>query len=129
MRKDWIIFVGIIVFVVFVFRYFLQKPNTINTFDSTKNTDMILFWGDGCSYCENVKKYLKDTPATNKLNIDQKEVYYNKNNQNLMQDIAAKCPELDISNGLAVPMAYADNKCLVGDTPIIDWIKTKTATL
>ncbi|MCL4383995.1 hypothetical protein M1116_00915 [Patescibacteria group bacterium] len=127
MKKDWLIFI-VIVIVVFLGIKVLSKKPTTTSFDSSKAADMVLFWGDGCPHCENVRNYIKTSGIDKKLNIDQKEVYYNLANQKLMEDTAKNCPELDVSKGLAVPMAYANNKCLVGDTPIIDWLKTKSGT-
>ena len=128
MKKDWLIFIAIIVVIFFAFKLLTKKPISAPV-DPNKPIDIVLFWGDGCPHCENVRNYLKANPATGKLNIDQKEVYYNKANQQIMDETAKKCPEIDASKGLAVPMAYADNKCFVGDTPIIDLIKQKTAAL
>ena len=128
MKKDLFIFLIIIVVIIGGFKLLSKKPSSMNNFNSSKATDMVLFWGDGCPHCENVKNYIKGDTAASKLNIDMKEVYYDKANQTFMEQVAAKCPELDISKGLAVPMAYAENKCLVGDTPIIDYLKSKTST-
>lgn len=90
-------------------------------------TDLILFWGEGCPHCENVKKYVEDNKIDERLKIDQKEVYYSKKNQNEMADIVKKCPEIDQTNGISVPLAWAvsESKCLTGDTPIISWIDQK----
>lgn len=125
MKKDWLIFLVIIILIIFGIKLLSKKPSTSSTFDSSRPTDMTLFWGDGCPHCENVRNYIKNNSSLSKLNIDQKEVYYNQSNQKIMEETAKKCPELDASKGLAVPMAYVDNKCLVGDTPIIDWLKQK----
>ena len=79
------------------------------------------------AHCEIVKKYISDNKVDSQLSIDQKEVYYNKSNQALMQQAAEKC-QMDTSKGLGVPFAVIDDQCYVGDTPIIDAIKQKTST-
>ncbi|MFA6518948.1 MAG: hypothetical protein WCV93_04875 [Candidatus Shapirobacteria bacterium] len=90
-------------------------------------SDLVLYWGEGCPHCENVKKYVQDNQIDKRLKIDQKEVYYNKSNQNELTEIVKKCPEIDQTNGVGVPLAWviSESRCLVGDEPIISWIDQK----
>lgn len=93
----------------------------------TQNPDLILFWGSGCSHCENVKKYISDNNIASKISISQKEVYSDQNNQNELQQTVLKCPNINTSEGIGVPLVYlvSENKCLQGDQPIIDWLTNK----
>lgn len=94
---------------------------------SSSVTDMVLFWGEGCSHCENVKKYIQDNRIDKSLKIDQKEVYYNRANQKEMEQVVLKCPEIDPTQGVGVPLAWisSESKCLIGDQPIISWLQQK----
>lgn len=107
------------------FFYNSQKTDTQNFPDT--EADLILFWGDGCPHCENVKNYIKDNSYDSKLKISLKEVYLDKDNQKLLEDTIQKCPEIDTSRGIGVPLGFDTKnvKCLYGDTPIIEWLKTK----
>jgi len=108
-----------------VFKLLSQNPSVAGVSDS--EADLILYWGDGCTHCETVKKHITDNNLESKVKIAYKEVYYNKTNQNQLNSTVAKCPEIDASQGIGVPLAFdtANSKCLYGDQPIIDWLNTK----
>jgi hypothetical protein len=114
----------IIILIIFAFFKITSKPQ--NTIDDSQ-ADIILFWGEGCPHCENVEDYISQNNLDEKINISRKEVYYNKQNQILMSQKADRCPEIDQSAGMGVPMAYfvAEDKCYLGDTPIIEAIDEK----
>ncbi len=90
--------------------------------------DLILYWGKGCPHCENVKKYVRDNDLDSKLKIAYREVYYDNGNQTKLEETAKLCPEIDASQGIGVPLAFdpKEKKCILGDTPTIDWLKSKT---
>lgn len=47
--------------------------------------DYILFYGNGCPHCKNVEDFFDKNQITEKFDIIQKEVFYNKNNLKEMQ--------------------------------------------
>lgn len=122
--KKIALIVVVIMIALFAYRQ-LSLPTSVVYSD--QEADLILFWGDGCPHCENVKKYIDQNDINSQVKIAQKEVYYNKQNQQQLTDIAKKCPEIDSSAGIGVPFAFSpsESKCLYGDTPIIDWLKNK----
>ncbi len=80
------------------------------------------YWGDGCPHCANVEAFLETWDKKDKITLDKKEVWKNPANANAMLQRAKAC-SLDTTK-LAVPMLVTlDGKCLVGDTPIIDYLK------
>jgi len=120
MRK--IIIAFIILFLAYIgYQIFKPQPPTI----PDPEADLILFWGNGCPHCEVVKNFITDNKSNSKFKISQKEVYYNKANQKQLEDTAKLCPEVDSSKGIGIPLAFVvDTKtCLLGDTPIIEWLK------
>ncbi|MFZ2153365.1 MAG: hypothetical protein WAV41_04960 [Microgenomates group bacterium] len=122
MKKIFIIVViGVLGY--FIYQY-IQSPKP-NITDS--QADLILFHGDGCPHCKIVSDYIDANQVESKVKISYHEVYYNKSNQILLQETVKKCPEIDTTQGVGVPLAYSplDTKCLYGDTPIIDWLKSK----
>jgi glutaredoxin-related protein len=120
MRK--IIIVFIIVFIGYT-GYQIFKPQPAPIPDS--EADLILFWGNGCPHCETVKDYISQNKLDTKFKISQKEVYYNKTNQKQLEDTVKLCSEVDISQGIGVPLGYdVKNKlCLPGSDTIIQWLK------
>jgi glutaredoxin len=114
----------LIIIVVFTFFKITSKPQEAVDDSPAK---IILFWGEGCPHCKNVEQYLIDNKIDDKLTISRKEVYSNKQNQILMSQKADRCPEIDQSAGMGVPMAYFvdEDKCYLGDTPIIEAIEKK----
>ena len=116
----------LIVLVVGAYFYFNSSKNNVPVLTDSE-AQLILFWGEGCPHCEKVKDYIKDNNLDSKVKIVMKEVYYNKVNQLQLEETVKKCPEIDSSQGIGVPLAFdtQNNKCLYGDTPIIEWLGAK----
>jgi len=106
--------------------FFNSRKAALQTFPDSE-ANLILFWGQGCPHCEKVKEYIKQNNLDSKVKIAYKEVYYDQNNQKLLESTVQKCPEIDSSRGIGVPLAFdtQNNKCLYGDAPIIEWLGSK----
>lgn len=118
----------LIVLVVGAYFYFnSRKTDVLGSKVDDASAELILFWGEGCPHCEKVKDYIKDNNLDSKVKITSKEVYYNKDNQLQLEETVKKCPEIDSSQGVGVPLAFdtKNSVCLYGDTPIIEWLGTK----
>jgi len=89
--------------------------------------EIIIYVSEGCSHCANVEKFLRDNPDTQKLNITVKELRSNPENAD---EFIANCSTGD-PNSLGVPQLYFGQKssCIMGDTPIIAFLKEKLAKL
>lgn len=113
----------LIVLVVGAYFYFNSSKNNVPVLTDSE-AQLILFWGEGCPHCEKVKSYIKDNNLDSKVKIVMKEVYYNKVNQLQLEETVKKCPEIDASQGIGVPLAFdtKNSLCLYGDTPIIQWL-------
>ncbi len=82
--------------------------------------DVVLFWGKGCPHCENIDKFLAENGGlAEKLNVKKIEVFEDLKGQRVFLKKVLEC-QLDYSG---VPMLYKDNKCLQGDTPVIEELK------
>ena len=127
MKRDLLIVLIIIGVIIGLFKLLSRPPEF--GFDPQKPIDLTFFWGNGCPHCEKVKKYISDNQIDKKLNIDSKEVYYDKKNQQSLIDAIDQCSEITDKKSIIVPVGVAGGKCFVGDQPIIDWLKTKTAQL
>lgn len=121
---------AVIVLVLFGFYKLLSTPpktQTNNTIDTTElsSVDMFFYYGNTCPHCKTVEEFIVQNKVDQKIKISSKEVYENKNNANeLTQLVDQFCPELN-QNGVGVPLAFdpKTQKCIQGDTPIIDFLK------
>ena len=131
MIKKIIIVLVIIAVLVGLYKITSKNPafNTNNGID-TNSADMIIYWGEGCPHCENVKKFVAANAIDSKLKISWKEIYKDKKNQVEMAKTLEKCPEVDVSKGMGVPLGFSitEQKCYVGDEPIINWMSAHVST-
>jgi glutaredoxin len=111
-------------FIVFILLLFFlpacSKP--VNT-NSTEDTGMILFYGDGCPHCAKVEEYIKEHKITEKLNFSQLEVYNDKDNAQLLGEKAQLCNMP--TDSIGVPLFWDRTKCIIGDQEIIKFFKQK----
>lgn len=121
--KKFLIFIILIIGAYFLFK----KTKTTTLPPPVSNPDIVVYWGDGCPHCENVKKYVNDNNVASKIKIDYREVWNDPKNKEQMLSDVKNCPEINVSQGIGVPLAFTprDKKCLGGDVPIIDWLKSK----
>lgn len=121
------------IFGVFLFKNSKNKPQSvqsetkqmINGDQSVKENEdkMILFYGITCPHCKVVEKYIADNQIDSNLEIEQKEVYKNQENANLLIQKGQEC-ELGENIG-AVPLLWTGSECVIGDQPIIDFLNKK----
>lgn len=94
--------------------------------EQKKNNDnlpaKILFYGDTCPHCQIVAQYIEENNIKAKLSFQELEVYNNKKNAALLADKAKQC-NVDTSQGIGVPFFFDGQNCLIGDQPIIDYLK------
>jgi hypothetical protein len=100
-----------------------QKAAEKQTTTAT-DTSVILYYSDQCSHCRNVEKFLEENGATGKLKFAQKNVRLDPAAGVELGEKAAQCKV----QGNAIPFLWDGtdgNKCLVGDTEIINYFKAK----
>lgn len=86
-----------------------------------KETNAILFYGDGCPYCANVEKFVKENNVDKKLTYAKKEVWSNEANSKEMVAYAKKCGFGE--DQIGVPFMWTGEKCLVGEDEVINFFK------
>lgn len=87
-----------------------------------ENSNIYFFYGTGCSHCAQVEKFFDEGKLFDAYPIDKKEVYFNRDNAILFNDILDK---LNIPNNeRGVPTVIIGDEVLVGDQPIIENFKT-----
>lgn len=94
--------------------------------DTLLTTDIIFFYGSTCSHCKKVEQFFSDYQMDKRVTFEQKEVYDNQDNAQLMTEKQALCKDLAEADKGGVPFMYSSKKCIVGDQPIIDYFKQLT---
>lgn len=112
----------VLVLAVLLVGFLFLSSKTKNSQNISLPSNPEYFWGDGCPHCANVAAFLDSWDKKDKITIDKKEVWSNQVNASLMQQRAKYC---NISpSGMGVPFLFTpEGKCLVGDTPIIEYFK------
>lgn len=83
----------------------------------------VLFYGSTCPHCIVVEEWLaENAEIEKKAGLIMKEVYEDKNNSAEMTQRAKECG-VATENGIGVPFLYDNGTCLMGDQPIIDYLK------
>ncbi|NMB56733.1 hypothetical protein GYA19_02230 [Candidatus Beckwithbacteria bacterium] len=115
------IFKYLILICCFIFLTSCIKNNA--TTQNILDGKITIFYGSTCPHCKIVTDYIIENKLMEKLPIQELEVYENKDNQKILQKVATEC-KLD-QNNIGVPLLYENGQCLIGDQPIIDYLKTK----
>jgi glutaredoxin len=109
---------------LFAFYFFVEKKNQFDFNYLGKESDkMILYYGRGCPHCAAVEDFIDKNNVLSKIKIDYKEVYYDKNNADDLYGKAQICG-LN-SNSIGVPFLWNNGNCIIGDEPIINFLKSK----
>lgn len=75
------------------------------------DTDLLLFYGQGCPHCAKAKTFLNEiTDKYPSLHVTEYEVYFDRENNQLMQELAAA---FDSEVG-GVPTFFVDDRVIVG---------------
>ncbi len=124
----------LIIIAVLVGLYLLtsKKPDSLISNPTpvpTPTSNLVLFYGTTCPHCKVVEEFIFTNQIDQKLAISQLEVYENKSNAVVFSDMVKKvCPDQLTPQGLSVPffIDQENNQCLIGDTPIIDYLSEKS---
>lgn len=86
----------------------------------------IFYWRESCSYCQEVKDWMKANTVEEKIEIVSKDIYNNRTNSAELTARAKSCG-MDTER-IGVPFLYTvDGQCLVGAPPIIEYLTAKIA--
>ena len=100
---------------------------SLNSFSCAGKEKIIFFWGQGCLHCAKVEKFIQKNKLDNYFEIEKKEIYFNQENR---KEFIKECQNFNIPlESQGVPMAIINDKCLIGDEPIINALKAKMAVI
>ena len=83
---------------------------------------IIIYYGVTCPHCKDVDEWIEQKQAEQLLEIEQKEVYKNRDNANELTRVAISCG-YDTQRGVGVPFMYADGDCYIGKIEIVDYLE------
>lgn len=100
-----------------------KQESSGNIQGEVKNkNEVILYYGYTCPHCKVVEDWLKENPKIEKkAGLILKEVYKDQQNSRELGQRAEEC-QLG-GGGVGVPFLYDKGECIIGDQPIIDYLK------
>ena len=78
--------------------------------------NVYLFYGDGCPHCTHFEEFVENNMEKYGFEVTKYEVWYNKGNKNLLNNVAQKFND----------QKYGVPYIVVGNKRIIGWNETKT---
>jgi len=70
--------------------------------------EYVLFYGNGCPHCAQVEQYIKNNGIDKKMDIDMKEIYFNRDN---LTDLQVYLDKLNLdTHQIGVPFLVINNK-------------------
>jgi glutaredoxin len=125
MKKTIFLFLMLLgIFVIVAGGFYFLRGNKKTSSNSTSST-IVLFYGEGCPHCAKVEQFIKENRIKEKIAFEEKEVYFNKENAKQLGEVAKKCGFNE--NEIGVPFLWdgENQKCIIGDEPIINFFKEK----
>lgn len=103
------LFVAILAVALIAFAY--KKPGEI-----------ILYYSTECPHCKNVEDFIQQNQVQNKISFTQKEISDPAN----LKDLQSKAKQCNLqSDTVGIPFLWYNGKCILGDTDIINFFKSK----
>jgi glutaredoxin-related protein len=118
--KKYFLLIAVVIAAFFVF-YYLQ---TSKTADVNGNESVIFFYGKECPHCQIVEEYITKNKIAGKVKFAQAEVFHNQNNQKVFLEKYKICGVTN-ENQMGVPMLWADEKCIVGQDKVMEYLQSK----
>jgi glutaredoxin len=129
MALSSLFFLVVAVFAIFVLSKNSQTsdPGIVSgdNFSKEESSDIVLFYGIGCPYCDLVEDHLEETGLNEKVDYITKEVYYNRANANELSLRAQSCGIN--TNSIGVPFLWDGEECYIGYPDIVEFFEEKAS--
>ncbi|MCX6721498.1 MAG: hypothetical protein NT026_02785 [Candidatus Staskawiczbacteria bacterium] len=92
---------------------------------------IVLFYSPDCPHCKNVEDFIAQNGIDQKIKYTRLEVPFGiKTSPELQANAAAllqkaETCKIDTTNGISIPFIWDGKACLVGDEPIINFLKAQ----
>lgn len=118
-----VIILTILFVIILVTSFIILPPKSNNNLNNQilNLNDYVLYFGETCPFCKELEKFLKENNLKEKLNLVEKEVYYNQENLQEFKNVLKIC-NLNL-NEAGVPFMWAKGECLMGYDKILDFLK------
>lgn len=103
--------IGIAAFVV----WGMTAPSAVAPHDGSdagNDSGIVYYYGEECSHCHELSKFLEDNKIAGKVSFVKKEIWHDRKNAREMDGRADRCNIAKKERG--VPFIWADGKCFVG---------------
>lgn len=80
--------------------------------DSEETASIVYYYGENCSHCRDLTKFLEENGIPEKISFVKKEVSNNAKNAREIERRAKECGIA--SNAIAVPFVWSEGKCFIG---------------
>ncbi len=125
MNKFGIIVVAITILILGGGAYFMTRPEKSVVIPEKEAGTYEYYWGNGCPHCAVVQEFFDKWEKKDSIKLKKYEVWYDKSNAKIMEDRFNKCNPVPPKSQMAVPfLVTPDGKCLVGDSPIVEYYKS-----
>ena len=114
----------ILILIVIIFG-FIVLAKTKKTNDVVSDGQVILFYGQECPHCQNLEQWISANKIAEKVLFENKEVYHNTANAQLLASKAKICG-LD-TNSIGVPFLWDGSRCYSGEDTIQKFFEEKTS--
>jgi len=84
-------------------------------------SEIIYFYGQGCSHCQDVNKFLEENKISEKISFSKKETWSSKENASELQQKAQECGLSP--DQIGVPFVYSNGECFMGGPNVIEFFK------
>jgi len=111
--------------IVFMFAFGKNEENTIEEFafnNLPHESEIILYYTENCPDCDEIKDWIIQHNADEKVEIIQKEVETNQENIEQLVAVAQKC---QLQEQLNVPFVYGEGNCFIEKSSIISYFESK----
>ncbi|MFA6088335.1 MAG: hypothetical protein WC755_00595 [Candidatus Woesearchaeota archaeon] len=121
-KKNIIPIIILIVLVLAGILFFtIGKSVKLSTnFNTNSSSEIILYYGDTCSHCKLVEKYIQVNNIDSKIDITKKEIFNNNDNALEFNLALNSCNIKEEEQG--VPAVIYQGKCYVGDTDVLAFL-------
>jgi len=85
---------------------------------------IVYYYGLTCPHCKEVDEWMKKNKIEEKIKLEKKEVWYDRENAAELQEVARFC-KLD-PNAIGVPFLWADGKCYIGTPEVKKILEEKS---
>jgi hypothetical protein len=123
-----ILFVLVLAFSFYVFSKEKDESRLLAKEEAQSESQIILFYGDGCPHCAIVEEHIKENKFDEKIAFSQKEIYNNRANAKELEKKAEICGIPTDSIGVPFLWDGDGEKCLIGDEDIVNFFEQKINT-